>query len=46
LAEVKALGESYNRARIITDQFAAEPVRQGLNALGCSVEYSPWTNDF
>jgi hypothetical protein len=45
LGEIKGLSDVYNRAGLHTDQFAAEPIRQGLSALGCSVTYAPWTNE-
>jgi hypothetical protein len=45
LAEVEQLAEAYNGAQVVTDQFGAEPVRQGLNELGVHVRYSPWTAD-
>jgi hypothetical protein len=45
LDEIAALATVYNRARVITDQFAAQPIRQGLTARRLSVAERPWTNE-
>lgn len=44
LAEVAGLARRYQGV-VTTDQFCAEPVKQGLAKLGVNVIYSPWTND-
>jgi hypothetical protein len=45
LDEVAVLVAAYHGARVLTDQYAAEPIRQGLVARGIRVEATPWTND-
>jgi hypothetical protein len=45
LDEVAALAGGYNRAAIVTDQYSAEPIRQGLVKRGLEVRAKPWTNE-
>jgi hypothetical protein len=45
LDEIAELAATYNRARALTDQFAAQPIRQGLTKRQLSIEERPWTNE-
>ncbi|MGA2502067.1 MAG: hypothetical protein ABSH20_30355, partial [Tepidisphaeraceae bacterium] len=45
LDELAVLSGAYNRAAVLTDQFGAQPIRQGLAARGLSVSEKPWTNE-
>ena len=45
LDEITAIAEAYGRAAVVIDQFAAEPIRQGLAARGVAVLARPWTNE-
>jgi hypothetical protein len=45
LDELADLSRLYNGARVVTDQYAAEPIRQGLQSRGLAVEAKPWTNE-
>jgi phage terminase large subunit-like protein len=45
MAEVESLARAFNRARVISDQYSAEPIRQAFHGLGVSVELVPWTNE-
>jgi hypothetical protein len=45
LDAVADLARAYNGAPVVIDQFAAEPIRQGLASRGLSVVARPWTND-
>ncbi len=44
LDELADMARAYNRATILIDQFAAEPIRQGFAARGLYAEQRPWTN--
>ena len=45
LDAVADLARAYNGAFVVIDQFAAQPILQGLQKRGLSVVQSPWTND-
>ncbi len=45
LDEIAALSRGYGRAPVLIDQYAAEPIRQGLHRRGVPVLARPWTND-
>jgi len=45
LDSVADLARAYNGAPVVIDQFAAEPIRQGLASRGLAVVARPWTND-
>jgi hypothetical protein len=45
LDAVAALAVGYNGAPVLTDQYAAEPIRQGLVRRGVEVTARPWTNE-
>jgi hypothetical protein len=45
LDELALLASAYNRARVLTDQYAAQPIRQGLASRGLNVSEKPWTNE-
>ena len=45
LDEIAVLAGAYNRAAVLTDQYAAQPIRQGLAARGLNVQERPWTNE-
>jgi hypothetical protein len=45
LDEIAGLSRSYNRASVLIDQYAAEPIRQALRKRGVSVIERPWTNE-
>jgi hypothetical protein len=45
LDEIAAIAGAYGRAPVVTDQFAAEAIRQGLAARGVTVLARPWSND-
>jgi hypothetical protein len=42
LGTIASLADSYNKARVITDQGMAQPIIQGLTARGVQVELKPW----
>jgi hypothetical protein len=45
LDEIAAISQAYYGARCLIDQYAAEPIRQGLAARGLNVTEKPWSND-
>jgi hypothetical protein len=45
LDELAVLAGAYNNAAVLTDQYGAQPIRQGLAARGLSVSEKPWTNE-
>lgn len=45
LNEVATWAKAYNRAKVVTDQYAAAPIVDGLRERGCYVEAIPWTNE-
>jgi hypothetical protein len=45
LDAIAELSREYNRAPVVTDQFASEPIRQALAGRGVRVLERPWTND-
>jgi len=45
LDELAELSATYFGARIVSDQYAAEPVKQGLEARGLVATTTPWTNE-
>lgn len=45
LDAIAALAFAYNGAPVLIDQYAAEPIRQGLTMRGIRVLARPWTNE-
>lgn len=45
LDEIAAMANAYNGAPVRIDQYAAEPIRQGLADRGVHVAAVPWTNE-
>lgn len=45
LDEIAALSKAYHGAKVLIDQYAAEPIRQALRKRGVSVIERPWTNE-
>jgi hypothetical protein len=45
LDEVALIAAAYNGAQVLIDQYAAEPIRQGLVKRGLRVEAKPWTSE-
>ena len=45
LDQVAELGRAYHGAAVLIDQYAAEPIRQGLVERGLAVLPRPWTNE-
>jgi len=45
LDAIATMATTYNGARVLIDQYAAEPIRQGLRRRGILVEEHPWTNE-
>jgi hypothetical protein len=45
LDEVAAISKAYNHARVVLDQYASEPVAQGLVERGVPAIRRPWTNE-
>ena len=44
LDEIAAIAQVYNSARVLIDQFCAQPIIQGLRARGLNVTEQPWSN--
>jgi hypothetical protein len=45
LDQIAELARAYGGAPVVTDQYAAEPIRQGLAARGVSVRAKAWTSE-
>jgi len=45
LDEATAIATAYNRASIVTDQYAAQPILSGLRKRGTWAEMIPWGNE-
>ena len=45
LDEITTLAAAYEHASVVTDQFSAEPIRQGLVRRGLDVTAIPWTSE-
>jgi hypothetical protein len=45
LNAIASIALAYNDGRVLIDQYAAEPIRQGLRKRGVRVEERPWTNE-
>jgi hypothetical protein len=45
LDEIAAIAQVYNGARVLVDQYSAQPIIQGLRARGLNVTEKPWSNE-
>lgn len=45
LDELALLAAAYNGAEVLTDQYGAQPILQGMATRGLSVSERPWTNE-
>src|SRR5262249_49733847 len=45
LDAIAELSRTYSKAKVLIDQYSAEPIRQALVSRGVAVEARPWTNE-
>jgi hypothetical protein len=45
LDAIASMAVAYNGAKVLIDQYAAEPIRQGLRRRGVRVDERPWSNE-